>query len=1097
MQSTILRRALSLSVFFLASITTVAQIDKTLNSAELLFEVYNSLQEGDTTQTYKYFHAIHPNDTNYTAALLYEIEILDAQGKYTQSLELADKGIAVEDASEVNFYISKGNSLLDLERPEEALAVYQKASKKYPFNHLLQYNIAISYLKMEKHNEYVEALKKTISINPFYSHAHVELGSIAISKGKISQALMSYAMSILVDPTSATSNSILAYINQAVSEKIEIEKEGYAFPENVDDYSEIDNIITNYVALQKGYKVKSKADLPIIRQLQVLMETMEFDPSDDGYWMQTYVRFYKKLWEEEMFEPFSYYMLRASRNDKHERLVTRKAKKVSKFTTWGGKEIIDYFNTIPLIVRGESVVAERSYGDGDGLTSLGSFDGDKRSGCWFFFHETGAIYGEGCYDNLGLQTGEWKWYTEKGDFSKEFNMKGGELNGKYLTTYEMGAAYQKMHFKDGLRNGAYEEYYKNGGVYTQMNYKEGKRDGEVKYFHENGKVRYSFNRKEDKLHGAFKEFYANSQLKEITKYVDGAPDSINTSYYSDGSLKSTYNFTEGKLEGGYTEYFSNGKVERNGKYAAGTLVGENLDYYSNGELYKRIIYDVDGKLNGLSQEFDKDGIKYLEFDYKKGNIVAYRLFDKQGEITRQAKKKGGEFIFKGDYPDGTRKSNGSYDYKGGREGDWKYYNKNGKLEVAANFENDELNGVRTEYFPNGKVSEEYTYEKDIWKGSAKSFYRNSKLYWERIGEEGSLERGVIQYDRFGDTTESLFYEEGSLTGWQYYYTVDQTLDRKSLYNYGTAIMDIYYDSLEVPVDTLVYTEKNAIELHYPNGQIRFKCTFLNGSSEGEVMWFYPNGKLLTKGQFINGERDGKWESYYTDGKLKSSYSYVMGEKEGVTKDYYVNGEIEQEYTNKNGVLDGASIDYREDGTLTSKFNYSMGHENGEAVFYDPKGVLDHVRYYHYGKIIGYSYLGKNGERVSMIPIVNETAEVKSYFQNGNVSREYKIDAGYFQGEYKKYYSTGEKSEVATYKDNWAIGEKVQYFKNGKAKHKFLFKEGLLDGGTTSFYANGKIKVEKVYKKGSKHGVWKYYSSAGKLTKEEHYYDNLLIEIKEA
>ena len=48
-------------------------------------------------------------------------------------------------------------------------------------------------------------------------------------------------------------------------------------------------------------------------------------------------------------------------------------------------------------------------------------------------------------------------------------------------------------------------------------------------------------------------------------------------------------------------------------------------------MFQKNIYDADGKKNGLSQEFDKDGAKYLEFDYKKGNIIAYRIFDKTGK----------------------------------------------------------------------------------------------------------------------------------------------------------------------------------------------------------------------------------------------------------------------------------------------------------------------------------------------------------------------------------------------------------------------------------------------------------------------------------
>ncbi len=1087
----------SLIVAFLFSFLGFAQISKELNSQELLVKAYQSLEEGDTNSAYEYFHSIHTNDTNYTLALIFEIDLLENQGKNERRVELSKKGLAVADEQEVNFYISLGNAQLALEEYDNALETYTKGIEKYPYSHILNYNKALAYKNLNKYGEYVAYLQKAVSLYPFFASAHIELGAVALNKGRISQALMSYTMAILVDPNSVESNQVLGFINEAVTEKPEIEEGGYSFPEGVDDFSEIDNIIFNYVALQKKYKVESKADLPIIRQLQVLMETMEYEAADEGYWMQTYVPFYRKLWKEDMFEPFSYYLLKASRNDKHQRLVKRKASKLSEFAEWGGTEIRSYFNTIPVEVRGKKIITKRLYHKGEsGLSNLGDFTENQRRGYWYFFNKSGSIYGEGEYDGNGLQTGLWKWYNEKGNLVRSYTMKEGELNGTFTDYFEDGNIDERIEFKNDMRNGSSKDYYRNGGLFSNQQYKDNKLVGKMLYYHKNGVIQYTFSRnEEEKLHGTFKQYYPNQQLKEIVSYNEGSIDSMGTSYYANGQIQSRFDYKNGKGDGPYLEYFPNGEIERKGTYSEGTVVGENVDYFSNGKLYQKSIYDVDGKLTGLLQEFDKDGVKFKEFDYKKGNIVAYRYYDKQGNIIQQAEKKFGEFEFKGYYPDGTILSQGTYDSKGGKEGEWKFYGKNGTIETDAFYISNDPSGTRKEFFVNGALNYRENYEEGVWQGVAKSYYQNGQLHVESVGEDGKIVRGQIVYSRFGDTLESRFYFLGNRHGWQSVYAVNGQLESKHQYEYGTLVKSVFFDSTETAFDTVSFSD-SLVQYFYPNGQLRFTCGLRGGAKDGAATWYYPNGEIMTKGYYINNLKDGEWLSYYLNGQLKRSSAYLLDDQHGEVKEYHQNGKLSETYTYAYGVLEGENISYGENGKKTVTYRYSMGFKQGKAEFYSADGVLDHIRFYHYGKIIGYSYLGKDGKEVDMIPIENETATVKSYFQNGKVSRTYQIKNGQFDGEYKKYYSNGALYSKSTNKDGWDIGERVTYYKNGKLKNTYFYRDGLVDGKAMRYYENGKIKQELSYLKGNSHGECKNYSRSGTLTRIEYYYNNDMIEVKE-
>ncbi len=1059
------------------------------NAKELQYEALVAIGNEDTAKSLKYFNAISPNDTGYSMANFYSYFLYKQMGNFEKCLELSNIGLENNKKDESDFYIQKGNSLLSLERYQDALDVYEKALEKYPFNHVLHYNRAKAYQSLENYDAYLASLKKTVSIYPYYAPAHRELGFAAENSGKVTQALMSFVMSILVEPNSDRSNSILAHIDELVTDKFKQDEEAHSFEFEGDDYSEIDLLIRNYVALQKGYKSKSKAKLKLVKQLQLMMERLEFNSKDGGYWMNTYVRFYTKLWDEDLFEHFSYYILKASNNYKHQKLVRKKGKKIEKFSNWAGDEINDYFNTLPIDIEGKKFVGNRRYGaHGEkGLSSISSFKNESIEGPIYYIHASGALKGRGKLNANGEGYGNWTWYTERGELFKEYSLKKGVLQGVYKIYFSNGHLSEEISFKDDFRDGVYKSYFINGGISSKQYYKKGVEDGPVFFYHKNGEVSYKFEKVQNKIEGTVKQFFPNGQLRYIQSFTDNERDSIATSYYADGKLLSKFQYKEGVLEGPYEEYFFNGNLERKGTYQKGSQSGENVDYWLNGKLFQKNIYDADGKKNGLSQEFDKDGAKYLEFDYKKGNIIAYRIFDKTGKIVKSGKKKRGDFQYDGLYADGTIRSSGLYDSKGGKEGVWKFYDKNGKLESEGYYEDGQLEGAYASYFPNGKVSYESNYEEGSWNGIATNYFIDGKIRSVLVGENGNAERQKVSLNRFGDTVSVEYYYQGDAEGWQYYYNPNGKLDYKIFDVSGTAVSEIYYDTNEVAFDTLSFFGTKTLESSYPNGQKKFSISYVNGQVNGPAVWYFGNGKVWKKGQFKDGDEVGDWVNYFANGKVYLEYSYKNGIREGITKKYHKSGKIAEIYTYLNGSLNGADTYYYEDGKVSNIYNYYMGSMNGVAKFHSPEGKLDHVRYYNYGKIIGYSYEGKDGKLIEMIPLENETAEVKSYFSNGKLGREYVLIAGEFDKDYIEYYSNGQVAEKSTYNFGSREGEYVEYYKNGNLKESGTYKNDSKSGSYKEYYSNKQLKSEKNYVKGFLHGESKYYSKSGKLIMTQIFY----------
>ena len=347
---------------------------------------------------------------------------------------------------------------------------------------------------MEDPKKAMNYFKKALALNPYYAKVHVNLGSMCLKEGKFSQALMSYIMAILIEPSGSQSNSILSLMNSMVSSKLDdVKPTGIKFSEKGDDYSDIDLIISNYAALQKEYKVKSKIDIPLVRQVQVMFEQLEYDKSDGGFWMETYVPLYQKIFQEDKFEVFSYYLLRSSENSKHKKIVAKNADATSKFIGWAGDEIRDQNATKTVIINGKKESRRRFHGDGDdGLQALGKLEEGKYLGCWEFFHDFGIVSTTGCYNEEGERKGTWTWFHENGTKKEEIEFKAGKADGTDNIWNDTGTKYKEMNYKEGKLDGEYKIYHPSGHLKKLLTYKEGILEGPVTSYYTTGEKQYEY-----------------------------------------------------------------------------------------------------------------------------------------------------------------------------------------------------------------------------------------------------------------------------------------------------------------------------------------------------------------------------------------------------------------------------------------------------------------------------------------------------------------------------------------------------------------------------------------------------------------------------
>ena len=108
---------------------------------------------------------------------LQEIGRLAKQGQQAQALEQVDRYLAGKPKDAQGRFL-KGLILTEMNRPNEAIAIFQKLSEDYPELPEPYNNLAVVYAQLKQYDKARQALEMAIRTHPAYATAHENLGDI-------------------------------------------------------------------------------------------------------------------------------------------------------------------------------------------------------------------------------------------------------------------------------------------------------------------------------------------------------------------------------------------------------------------------------------------------------------------------------------------------------------------------------------------------------------------------------------------------------------------------------------------------------------------------------------------------------------------------------------------------------------------------------------------------------------------------------------------------------------------------------------------------------------------------------------------------------
>lgn len=991
-------------------------------------------------------------------------------------------------------YFNWAIALNKMEKNEEALAVVEEGLKKYTESHLLHYVHGIVLQELKRSQEAMHAFERSVLAYPFHIFSHVKLGELALNEGRLSQALMSWTYVTLLDVDPRMKAQIHALLEQAALNDFEIEPQDLQFYDG-DDFSEIDQLVRSKIALEKKFKLKTKIKgFLYIRQMQLISESLRYDSNSDGFWMQFYGKIFQSVYHSDNFENMSFVSVSGPEYGKANAAANKNEKKRDQFFQWFARNAGQNLGRQFAEFDGERQITYVEIGRHNiEARGLGSSINDRK-GLWQIYDGiNGRPTGTGNYEN-GERSGNWTHFDgTTGHLTYKVDFKNDEMNGLLTHFYPDGSTRLIVNMKDDDRDGAVFVFFPSGDTLATDFYKKGVRNGTFRRFYPNNNIQLEGSLVNDKWEGELKEYHTNGVLSAEYIFKSDEKNGAFTTYHINGQVRQKGTYKAEKLNEKFEEYHSNGQLKSKGSYKNGQLVGLWENYYFDGKLEKTFEFDENGKENGIQKRYDRDGKIHYEMEYKNGELLSYKFYDKSGKIIEENKRSGKKLTYKFYNPNGVLTIDGALE-NDEKNGVWTFYSDHGIKEKEQKFEKGQIVGKSKTFFPNGEINVTESYEDGMLKGLGLGYHPNGELRIEGYFRNGRRNGMWYFYYPDGTIKEKQYYVNGDIVGWSEQYAVNGLLSVKYFHEDDDISKAIYYDLAGNPIDTITRYH-GVVEVPNPNGkQIKAKNTYKNDVRQDLSETFYVNNKLESTGNFVNNQKHGIWTTYYEHGTMNMHTKYVHGEIDSIRTDYRMNGNVASRTPYQNGVIHGLLKQFHPNGKLHYQVNYVDDDREGEVKMTLPTGEIYAVFYYENDVLVAYSYEDKAGKLIDKIRI-NKEQEITCFFKNGQQSLSAKRKNGTWHGDYIVYNPKGEIIELKQY-DHDRLHGKSQF--NFSPKLPYLdieYNNGLRHGIMKIYHLNGKLFVESTYVHGRKHGEEKEYDQNGKLSYTRTYYNGDMISEK--
>jgi len=479
------------------------------------------------------------------------------------------------------------------------------------------------------------------------------------------------------------------------------------------------------------------------------------------------------------------------------------------------------------------------------ITGYAQDTGTLNDGYQIFKYPNGAVSSEGLIKN-GRPEGFWKSYYVTGIKKSEGKRTNFLLDSIWIFFDQAGDTTEKISYILGKKNGWNYKYKKDPEkgdfIWSKELYAGDKKEGTAFLFFPNGKIQQTIAYNEGKKEGLSKEYDKEGNIITLMEYNNDflvSRERINRTdnkgikqgpwkdFYPNGGIKSEKTYKDDMIHGYYKEYDNHGKLTVTMLYENGTIVKSKVEDEPDIEIVNK--HDENGKLT------------YSGPYRNKVPVGIHREFGADGKVKNS-------FIYN---DNGVLISEGIVDEAGNRNGKWKDFFQDGKIEDEGQLTDNRRTGFWKFYNLSGKVEQTGSFNAGRPDGVWKWYFDNDSLLKEEEYFQGQRDGSSTEYSSAGEIIAQGQYSDGERNGEWKFKSAEFSEEGKYILGLKDGIWKSYYG----------------------NGKLEFKGKFVQGSPDGPQIYYYDTGKVKEEQYFQMGIREKTWKKYTEEGILFLAITY--------------------------------------------------------------------------------------------------------------------------------------------------------------------------------------------------------------------------------
>jgi tetratricopeptide (TPR) repeat protein len=268
-----------------------------------------------------------------------------AMKDYDNAIKYADIVIAINADYIDQAYILKGSVQDALGKPLEAIKTYKKALQKYPNNHLLYYNLALTSFNLKQYKDADNTLQHALKIDPSHASSHFLLALSMLTQEKRVQGILALYNFLLLEPKSKRTVAALKTLEEEWEKGVK-KDDGKSVTITVPGNKEEDEFSTAELMLgllsssRYNESNKNKTASQVFAENTNSLFTIlgEMKKNKKGFWWNFYVDYFYTIATNKHTEALCYYIAQ-SKDDVYTEWLKDNLPKMEAFSEWYTKHL--------------------------------------------------------------------------------------------------------------------------------------------------------------------------------------------------------------------------------------------------------------------------------------------------------------------------------------------------------------------------------------------------------------------------------------------------------------------------------------------------------------------------------------------------------------------------------------------------------------------------------------------------------------------------------------------------------------------------------------------------------------------------------------